>query len=47
VNGKGVEGSGHGLYQGTITAFAWNDWQIWYIPTYTISSTNQSFVFSP
>jgi hypothetical protein len=38
------KGCGHGLFQGTIPAFAWNDWQIWYIPSYIISSTCKSFV---
>jgi hypothetical protein len=37
MNGKNEEGSGHSLFQGTIPAFAWTDWQIWYIPSYTIS----------
>jgi hypothetical protein len=31
------EGSGYSLFEGTIPAFTWTDWQIWYIPSYTIS----------
>jgi hypothetical protein len=31
------EESGCSLFQGTILAFAWLDWQIWYMPNYTVS----------
>jgi hypothetical protein len=44
VSGKNVEGSGHGQFQGAIPAIALNDWQIWYMPSYIISSTSQSSV---
>jgi hypothetical protein len=40
MNGKDKEGSGHNLFQDTIPALTWTDWQIWYI-AYTIFSTIQ------